>query len=64
MANIQLSTNTAGTFKLNYTATDESGIIKSIEHREYKIFGQMWHSEREMPFDKYEVALIEDFFND
>jgi hypothetical protein len=25
MANIQLSTNTAGTFKLNYTATDESG---------------------------------------
>lgn len=50
--------------ELLISATDEFGIIKSIEHREYKIFGQMWHSEREMPFHKYELAFIEDFFND
>ena len=50
--------------ELLISATDESGIIKSIEHRKYKIFGQMWHSEREIPFDKDEIALIKDFFND
>ena len=49
--------------ELLISATDKSGIIKSIEHREYKIFGQMWHSEREIPFDKDEIALIKYFFN-
>jgi N5-(cytidine 5'-diphosphoramidyl)-L-glutamine hydrolase len=49
--------------ELLISATNESGVIKSIEHREYKIFGQMWHSERETPFDKDEIALIKNFFN-
>ena len=49
--------------ELLISATDGSGIIKSIEHREYKIFGQMWHSERESPFDKSELELIKHFFN-
>jgi putative glutamine amidotransferase len=48
--------------ELLISATDESGIIKSIEHRQYKIFGQMWHSERESPFNKQEKILIKDFF--
>ncbi len=50
--------------ELLISATDESGIIKSIEHRQYKIFGQMWHNEREVPFDERELTLMQDFFND
>ena len=49
--------------ELLISATDASGVIKSIEHRQYKIFGQMWHSEREIPFDKDELSLIKYFFN-
>jgi len=37
-------------------------IIKAIEHKEYRIFAQMWHSERESIFNKQEVQLIKDFF--
>jgi len=45
------------------SATNEDGMIKAIEHKEYKIFGQMWHSEREEPFNKNELNLIDSFFN-
>ena len=44
------------------SATDENGIIKSIEHTNYKIFCQMWHSEREKIFDKNQINLIKTFF--
>jgi N5-(cytidine 5'-diphosphoramidyl)-L-glutamine hydrolase len=40
-----------------------NNIIKAIEHKKYKIFAQMWHSERELVFNKKEVQLIKDFFN-
>jgi len=49
--------------ELLVSATNDSGVIKSIEHRQYKIFGQMWHSEREGVFIKEELVLIRDFFN-
>jgi len=49
--------------ELNIVATSEDGIIKAIEHRKYKIFGQMWHSEREKHFIDSEVSLIKEFFN-
>ena len=39
-------------------------IIKAIEHKEYRVFAQMWHSERELVFNKQEVQLIKDFFNE
>jgi 3'(2'),5'-bisphosphate nucleotidase len=45
------------------SAFTEDGVIKAIEHKKYKIFGQMWHSEREDPFVNYEKELIEEFFN-
>ncbi len=44
------------------SATTEDGIIKAIEHKEYKIFAQMWHSERESIFNEQEIQLIKDFF--
>lgn len=40
-----------------------NNIIKAIEHKKYKIFAQMWHSERGLDFNKQEVQLIKDFFN-
>lgn len=45
------------------SATNEYNVIKAIEHKEYKIFAQMWHSERESPFIKDEIALIKKIFN-
>lgn len=45
------------------SATTEDGIIKAIEHKKYKIFAQMWHSEREIPFGKNELNLIKNFYN-
>jgi len=42
---------------------EDKTIIKAIEHKKYKIFGQMWHSEREEPFNKDELNLIKGFFN-
>lgn len=48
---------------LLYSARHQNnGIIKAIEHKEYKIFGQMWHSEREEPFSIHELNLIKEFF--
>lgn len=44
------------------SATNENGIIKAMEHKKYKIFGQMWHSERENFFDKNQTILIKKFF--
>ncbi len=45
------------------SATDVNGIVKGIEHKHHKIFAQMWHSEREQPFNKNELNLIKHFFN-
>lgn len=44
------------------SATSEDKIIKAIEHKELKIFAQMWHSERVSPFNEYELNLIKEFF--
>lgn len=44
------------------SATNQDGIIKAIEHIDKKIFGIMWHSEREKPFDKQQNLLIKQFF--
>ncbi len=44
------------------SATNEKGMIKAMEHDRYKIFGQMWHSERENLFDKNQINLIKKFF--
>lgn len=45
------------------SSKNRDAIIKAIEHKKYKIFGQMWHSEREEPFIEEELNLIKKFFN-
>ncbi len=39
-----------------------NNIIKAIEHKKYKIFAQMWHSERVVPFSESEIYLVKKFF--
>lgn len=46
------------------SATSPDGTIKAVEHKKYRIFGQMWHSERETPFKENEVILIQKIFNE
>lgn len=46
------------------SAKSQDGIIEAIEHKKYRIFGQMWHSEREKPFSKSELGIIEEFFRE
>jgi len=38
--------------------------IEAIKHRDYMIFGQMWHPEREDPFNKYNCHLIQKIIDD
>jgi len=54
--------NISDDFLISSTTSD--GMIKAIEHKKHKIFGQMWHSEREEHFDINELNLIKVFFND
>jgi N5-(cytidine 5'-diphosphoramidyl)-L-glutamine hydrolase len=39
-------------------ATSSDGTIEAIEHKELKVFGQMWHCERESPFCKTDCELL------
>jgi N5-(cytidine 5'-diphosphoramidyl)-L-glutamine hydrolase len=41
----------------------DDNVIEAIVHKKYKIFGQMWHPEREKPFDLYNCQIISSFFN-
>ena len=37
-------------------------VIEAIQHKKYKIFGQMWHPEREYPFDLNNCQIISSIF--
>jgi gamma-glutamyl-gamma-aminobutyrate hydrolase PuuD len=45
------------------SAISEDGAIEAIEHKKFKIFAQMWHSERENPFNTNELELIKKIFD-
>ena len=42
----------------------DDNVIEAIMHKEHKIFGQMWHPERESPFEPKNSEFISSFFND
>lgn len=50
--------------ELIISGTNKDGVIKAIEHKKYKIFAQMWHSERENVFNINEINLVKFFFNE
>jgi len=41
----------------------EDNVIEAIRHKSYKIFGQMWHPERDNPFDLNNCHIISSFFS-
>lgn len=41
----------------------EDNTIEAIQHKNYQIFGQMWHPEREDPFDQNNCIIISKFFD-
>ena len=45
------------------SAFSDDKSIEAIEHTKIKVFGQMWHTERQQPFKKEELGLIKTFFN-
>lgn len=49
----------------NFTlcAKTDSGEIEAFEHKRLKIFGQMWHPEREEEFCKEDKEFIRNYFN-
>jgi len=42
----------------------DDNTIEAIQHKNYKIFGQMWHPERDNPFDLNNRGIISSFFLD
>ena len=48
--------------KLISVVESEDGLIEAFYSKKYKIFGQMWHPEREKPFVSADINLIENFF--
>jgi len=43
-------------------ARSGDGAIEAIEHRKLRIFGLMWHPERERPFRAADLGLIKEIF--
>lgn len=48
---------------LEILAKSQDGVIEVIKHKEYKIYAQMHHPERDNPFDAVEIEFIRGFFN-
>ncbi|MCW8901347.1 MAG: gamma-glutamyl-gamma-aminobutyrate hydrolase family protein [Gammaproteobacteria bacterium] len=43
-------------------AHSHDGVVMAIEHTEKNIFGVMWHSERELPFNKNDQDMFKEIF--
>lgn len=42
-------------------AKSDDGVIEAIEHKENRIYAQMWHPEREKIFSEYDLAIFRSF---
>ena len=45
-------------------AVAEDSSVEAFIHKTLKIFGQMWHPEREEPFNVFDIKFIQKYFND
>ena len=45
-------------------AITEDFSVEALIHKTLKIFGQMWHPEREEPFKVFDLKFMQKFFND
>ena len=44
-------------------ARSEDGVIEAIRVRNKKIYGTMWHPERERPYEKDDIQFIKHIFS-
>ena len=55
-----------GTYKVDgdllSVAHSLDGVVMAIEHKKHNIFGVMWHSERELPFNKVDQDMFKEIF--
>lgn len=49
---------------LEALAVDEEGNVESFKHHSEKIYGILWHPERELPFNPIDISLLKRFLND
>ncbi|MCK5665184.1 MAG: type 1 glutamine amidotransferase [Thiotrichaceae bacterium] len=47
--------------ELDIIAVDSDGNIEAFEHKKKKLLGIMWHPEREKPFNRLDIQLIQRF---
>lgn len=50
--------------ELIVSAVSEDGAIEAVKHYNKKIFGIMWHPERNRPFDTSDIDLVKEIFKD
>ena len=55
---------TATVAPLEVLARAPDGVVEAIRHRDEPILGQMWHPERESPYDAADIARIRAHFTD
>ena len=46
--------------EIRVLATTADGVIEAIEHKNYRIYGQMWHPERYNPFRQNDILRIQE----
>ena len=55
-----------GTYKVEgdllKVANSHDNVVMAIEHKEKNIFGVMWHSERELSFNKNDQDMFKEIF--
>ena len=49
---------------LQITATSNKGVVMAVEHAQHKIYGCMWHPERENPINKTDIDHIKMIFGE
>jgi N5-(cytidine 5'-diphosphoramidyl)-L-glutamine hydrolase len=48
--------------EINVVARSSDGVVMAIEHPSRKLFGVMWHCEREQPFSEHDKILFKKIF--
>jgi N5-(cytidine 5'-diphosphoramidyl)-L-glutamine hydrolase len=48
--------------QLLIAAKSQDDSIEAVQHKKFKIYGQMWHPEREKPFDERQLNLIKKIY--
>jgi len=50
--------------ELRNLASSSDGVVMAVEHFKKRVFGIMWHSEREMPFNDAEKRIFKEVFGE